>query len=57
VDAALLWLAFEPAGRWARWRERRELRHDITSTAALVLAVAAFFVLIAAVCVAVFLFN
>jgi len=61
VDAALLWLAFEPAGRWLRWRERRrktrELRRDVAGTASLALAAAAFLVLIAAVCVAVFVFH
>lgn len=24
VDAVLLWLAFEPAGRWVGWREGRK---------------------------------
>ncbi len=43
--------------RLTEWRQRRELARDITSTAGLVLAVAAFFTLIAAVCVAVFVFN
>jgi hypothetical protein len=46
-----------PAGWLAQWRRRRELARDITSTAGLVLAVAAFFTLIAAVCVAVFVLN
>jgi hypothetical protein len=40
-----------------RRRERREIRRDITGTIGLVLAVGGFFLLIAAVCAAVFLLN
>jgi hypothetical protein len=40
-----------------RWREHRAVLRDVTDTASLVLAVLAFFTLIAAVCVAVFVLN
>jgi hypothetical protein len=38
-------------------RQRRKIRRDITDTIGLVLAVCGFFLLIAVVCVAVFLLN
>jgi hypothetical protein len=46
-----------PPGLLAAPRQRRKIRRDIADTAALILAVAGFFLLIATVCVAVFLFN
>lgn len=70
IDAALLWLAFDPAGRWVSWRERRGHRgfqvtdehimrlKKIFGTAGLVLggAAIALFILIMVLAVA-FVFN
>jgi hypothetical protein len=46
-----------PPGLLAAPRQRRKIRRDVADTAALILAVAGFFLLIATVCAAVFLFG